>query len=45
MEFKISEEDFREIMRLIEDKCSDGFGVDKDNIYDAIKTRLLFQLH
>ncbi len=43
MIFEIREEDFKVIMRMIEDKCSDGFGVEEDNIYDAIKTRLLFQ--
>jgi len=43
MIFEISEEDFNDIMKLIEEKCSVGFQKDFDNPYDAIKTRLLFQ--
>lgn len=43
MIFEISEEDFRKIMELIEQKVSRSYGIDENNPYDAIKTRLLFQ--
>ena len=42
--FEIGEEDFNILMRLLETKCSLRFGVEEDNPYDVIKTRLLFQL-
>jgi len=43
MIFNINEEDFQNIMKAIEEKCSLGFGIDKNNPYDVIKLRLLFQ--
>lgn len=43
MILELTEDEFNKIIELIEPKCSQEFGIDLNNPYDAMKTRFLFQ--